>query len=282
MLGTEFERLHAEIERKENEIDEKDRALRDLLRRHDELIDKAQQDAAHNSNVIEYLNENKQALSQLVKQGQGELKASKEDKRTFKSALDVIVGNDSRLKRTFLKKTVILQRKVALEQSKFSALEQTLERKSSDYEEKIQSLIQEKLDFEQKVTQLHDSARLDQNRIDSLEAERRVLESKVEDMAGQINILENERQTWKTLYTLEEKALFEKRSAEMTEQMSDLRKEIEQQRKDFEEKENALQVSHDAKVDDLKEEIRHFKEKIQILEESRLGASGFSEMVSNS
>ena len=152
LLGTEFDRLQAEIERKDNEIDEKDRALRDLLRQLDEQIEKAQQDAAQNSTIVEYLLESKHALSHLLKQGQDELKSTKEDKKTYKSALDVIVRNDSRAKKTFVKKTATLQRKIAIELKKVITLEQTLERKSSEYEDKIESLTLEKAQYEQRMT----------------------------------------------------------------------------------------------------------------------------------
>jgi len=234
VLEAEFDRLHAEI-------DEKDRSLRDLLRRHNEQIEKAQQDAAHNSALIEYLNETKQALSQLVKQGQNELKTTKEDKKTFKSALDVIVRNDSRLKTTFLKRNVILQRKIALEKNKSSALEKTLERKSRDYEEKIQSLSQEKLELEQRVTQLHDSAI----------QEKALYEQRMTDIVN------------------------------LRQQIDNAQLAHEDQRSQFKRRERDRIALHHAKVTEMTREIDNMKDKIQHLEESLQRASAPPPLVSS-
>jgi len=209
VLGAEFDRLHAEIEKK-------DRALLDLLRLHDEQLKKAQQDSAQNSTVIEFFNESKQALLQLLKQGQGELKTSKEDKQIYKSALAVIVKNESIVKKTFLRKIATLQRKIALESSKVSALEQTFEHKSNEYEEVIESMtrlqdsvIQEKALLEQGMTEMiKDNTKLrkqieqvqmaEENRRSHFDAKEQALKAqhsaKIVEMSKQIACMNDEIQ----------------------------------------------------------------------------------------
>jgi len=120
LLAAEFERLKHEIESKEYEILEKDKALRVLQEEHAELKEVstlAQQDAQQNQTKIDYLNETKATLTQLLKQGKAELKSMKKDKETFKSAFGVIVRNESRLQKAFLKKTLNLQREAAIQRN---------------------------------------------------------------------------------------------------------------------------------------------------------------------
>jgi len=110
-LAAEFERLKDEIESKEYEILEKDKALRVLQEEHAELKEVstlAQQDAQQNQTLIDYLNETNANLK-------AELKSMKKDKETFKSAFGVIVRNESRLQKALLKKTLNLQREAAIQ-----------------------------------------------------------------------------------------------------------------------------------------------------------------------
>ena len=131
------------IDRLQNEITEKGEALRELQRQHDKLDEKlkvAQYDATQNQGVIEQLNESKAALVKQFRKGQKELQSLKDDKETFKSAVEFIVNNDSRQKDTFIKKTIHLQTKNSALQQDLNRERQAKEKQKSDFEEKTHAL----------------------------------------------------------------------------------------------------------------------------------------------
>jgi len=75
-----MDRLIVEIERKEHEISEKDRALGEL----EEQLKQAQQHDEHNVSLINLLHESRYGLAEHLKHGQDELQAIKDDKQTYK------------------------------------------------------------------------------------------------------------------------------------------------------------------------------------------------------
>ena len=143
MLGHEFDRLKNEISAKENEISEKDIALRELQWRHDELdaeLKVAQKNAQQNQDAIKHLIESKDALVQKLRQGTTELQSMKKDKETFKSTVEYIVNNDSRQRNSFVKKVIYLQTKNSALQQDLHQERQAKERQKSDFEEKQHAL----------------------------------------------------------------------------------------------------------------------------------------------
>jgi len=143
VLGHEFDRLKNEISAKENEISEKDIALRELQWRHDELdaeLKVAQKNAQQNQDAIKHLIESKDALVQKLRQGTTELQSMKKDKETFKSTVEYIVNNDSRQRNSFVKKVIYLQTKNSALQQDLHQERQAKERQKSDFEEKQHAL----------------------------------------------------------------------------------------------------------------------------------------------
>ena len=230
LLGTEIDNLRAQLEKKDKEIRGKAIALKDLQNQHTELDAKlkvAQQDA--NVDLINHLKETKEGLVQKLKHGQDELKTLKEDKATYKNTVDFIVSRDTWVKKNFLKKAIILQRKLEIEQKIVTDIKQELERVhivANEYKEQKECLRQEKRDLELRFSQHQEAAK-------------------------------------------EENALHEIKVKEMTELIQHLRQQINQahlanddQRSQFEENIQALQTQHGATVAVKAEEIKHLREQI--------------------
>lgn len=143
MLGHVFDRLKNEISAKENKISEKDDALCELQRRHDELdaeLKVAKENAQQNQDVIKHLNESKDALLQKLRQGTAELQSMKKDKEAFKSTVEYIVKNDSRQRNSFMKKAIYLQTKNSALQQDLNQERQAKERQKSEFEEQQHAL----------------------------------------------------------------------------------------------------------------------------------------------
>ena len=242
LLGTEIDNLRAQIQKKDTEIVEKGISFNELQRQYTE-IDEQLRDAKQDHAEINYLKETKERLVQKLKTHQDELQTLKEDKATYKNTLDFIVTRDSRVKKNFQKKSIILQRRLKIEQKNVTDIKQDLERVhivANEYKEKIESLSQEKRDLEQRISQLQDAAK-------------------------------------------DENARHETNVKEMAELIHYLRQQIEQahlanedQRSQFEEE----QAQYDATFTKMTEKIEHMKDKIQHLEESLQRASALSPFVS--
>jgi len=143
VLGHVFDRLKNEISAKENKISEKDDALCELQRRHDELdaeLKVAKENAQQNQDVIKHLNESKDALLQKLRQGTAELQSMKKDKEAFKSTVEYIVKNDSRQRNSFVKKVIYLQTKNSALQQDLNQERQAKERQKSEFEEQQHAL----------------------------------------------------------------------------------------------------------------------------------------------
>jgi len=195
LMGDEIDQLKSDIERKDNEILEKNKALDDLQRQQSELDEKlkeAQQDITQNQTLIAYLNESKQGLTKQLKQCQDELEKLKADKKTFKNTVDFLVSSKSRIKKTVVNRFISLQEMIACEQNKVSALKQA----ATKYEERIENLMQEKRTLEHRNTELEQTVMDNQSKLDTLEEEHNVLVSKVANetiLHGQ-KVTEMERQ----------------------------------------------------------------------------------------
>ena len=143
MLGHVFDRLKNEISAKENKISEKDEALCELQRRHDELdaeLKVAKDNAQQNQDVIKHLNESKDALLQKLMQGTAELQSMKKDKEAFKSTVEYIVKNDSRQRDSFVKKVIYIQTKNSALQQDLNQERQAKEKQKLEFEEKQHAL----------------------------------------------------------------------------------------------------------------------------------------------
>jgi len=193
------------------------------------------------------------------------LQKLQEDKQTYKNTVDFIVSLRTRIKKTFVKKLITLQKTIKFEQNKVSALQQCLGRHTIDYEEKIESLVQEKRTLEQKNAQLEQSVMDNQSKLDTLQEEHNVLVSKVAN----------------------ETVLHEQKVAQMDDTMDHLREHIdrvemtiEDQRMNYEAKIRDLQERHDAKVSAMADQTERLNKEIDFLAKSSRDAFAYTPMVS--
>ena len=268
LMGDEIDHLKTDIERKDNEISEKNKALNVLQRQQtelDEQLKEAQQDITQNQTLIAYLKDSKEGLTKQLKQGQDELLKLKEDKQTYKNTVDFIVSSKSCVKKTVVKRVISLQNRIEREQNKVSALQQALGRHAIEYGEKIEQLMQEKRTLEQRNAQLEQSVMDYQSKLVSLQEEHNVLVSKVaeETFLHEQNVAQMED----TMDRLEEHI----GGVEMT---------IGDQRTDYETKVRDLQERHDAKVSDMADQIERLNKEIEFLAKSPMGAFAHTPMVS--
>ena len=181
-MGAEIDHLKTDIEKKENAIVEKDKAL-DVLRQQnrelDERLKEAQQDISQNQTLIAYLTETKDGLTKQLKDGQDELQKLQEDKQTYKNTVDFIVSLRTQLRKKFVNKCITLQKQITSERTKVSALQQNLEQDAIEYENRIENAMQEKRTLEQKNSQL-EHAIMD-NQV-AIENQRTYYEAKIRDL----------------------------------------------------------------------------------------------------
>jgi len=213
------------------------------------------------------LKENIEGLKEQVKRGNTELKTMMEDKQTYKKTLDFIVKTDKHAKKTLVKNTIALQKQIKREQNKIIALE----RGSLEYENEIGKLTQEKQDLEERNSQLRESALKDQEKINYLQEEYRAKVTETTDEISSLNI-KLRLQTQETQQLLENKALYDKKAAEMTEEMDKVIKQLDQERTAKEkqqslfEEERAQKVIHDEKMAEIIKDNERLTERISQLE----------------
>jgi len=268
LMGDEIDHLKSDIERKDNEILEKNKAMEVLqmrLTEFDEKLKEAQQDITQNQTLIAYLKDSKEGLTKQLKQGQDELQKLKEDKQTYKNTVDFIVSSKSRVKKTVVNRFITLQERITSEQHKVSALQQALERDTMKYEERIELLLQEKRTLEQRNNQLEHTVMDHQSKLDTVQEMHTVLVSKF----GEATVLHDQKVT------------------QMEGQMDRLREHIdrtemslEDQRTQYEVKIRDLQEQHDAKVSVMAVQIERLNNTIEILANSPMGASARTPRVS--
>jgi len=320
LLGTEIDNLRAQIEKKENEILEKDKKLDELQVQQTEL-DEQLKAAQLNSNedLINLLKETKEGLVQKLKHGQDELKTLKEDKTTYKNTVDFIVTRDSQVKKHFLKKHILLQGKIKSERENVAAIKQVLDRVcsvNSEYQEQMKTLSQEKHELKQRFSQqnaLHktkvkemteliqhlgqqiDEAYLaNQDHRSQFEKKQRALQAQsnatiadkaeeIKHMTEQIDKTQKDSEEERAHFQDEQRALQAQCNAAMAEtagEIKNLREQIEQTQMLREEEQRALQTQHETTVTEMTETIEHMKDEIQQLEESLKRASASPPSVS--
>ena len=167
-MGAEIVHLKTDIEKKENAIIEKDKAL-DVLRQQytelDERLKEAQQDISQNRTLIACLTETKDGLTKQLKDGQDELQRLQEDKQTYKNTIDFIVSLRTQVRKKFVNRCITLQKMKTSEQI--------------EYEKRIENTMQEKRTLEQTNSQL-EHAIMD-NQV-AIENQRTHYEAKIRDI----------------------------------------------------------------------------------------------------
>jgi len=268
LMGDEIDHLKSDIERKDNEILEKNKALDALqwkLTELDEKLEEAQRDITQNQTLIAYLKDIKEGLTKQLKQGQDEMQKLKEDKQTYKNTLDFIVSTKTHVKITAVNRFIRLQKMITREQNKVYALQQTLGRHVIEYEEKMKQLMQDNRTLEQRNAQLEHSVMDYQSKLDSLQEEHNVLVSKV----------------------AEETVLHEQKVAQMDDTVDRLREHInpaemtiEDQRMYHEAKIRDLQKRHDTKVSAMADQIERLNKENAFLAKCPKCASARTPVVS--